>query len=138
VWERVLWHTFSRKLLQSESPRGKYAKLRTVAASNNRDHTPQSLYYCLFAPHVYRVVHRAHSVRGESRTQRSASGEVATKPATQSNFVHCFKKLDAANGPYTRVMGYHRNAKTVSHCRVRVAEYFCTYELLCLSDECFS
>jgi len=38
-------------LLRSESPSGKCAKLRTVAASNNRDHAPQSLYYCLFAPH---------------------------------------------------------------------------------------
>jgi len=40
-------------LLRSESPSGKCAKLRTVAASNNRDHLTRSLYYCLFAPHVY-------------------------------------------------------------------------------------
>jgi len=29
------------------------AKLHTVAASNNRDHPTRSLYYCLFAPHIY-------------------------------------------------------------------------------------
>ena len=29
------------------------AKLRTVAASNSRVHMPWSLYYCLFAPHIY-------------------------------------------------------------------------------------
>jgi len=28
-------------------------KVHTVAACNNRDHVPQSLYYCLFAPHIY-------------------------------------------------------------------------------------
>jgi len=30
-------------VLRSEIPSGTYAKLRTVAASNNRDHAPQSL-----------------------------------------------------------------------------------------------
>ena len=39
-------------LLRSEIPSGICARLRTVAASNNRDHTPWSLYYCLFAPHI--------------------------------------------------------------------------------------
>jgi len=55
------------------------AKLRTVAASNARDHASQSLSYCLFAPHAYDVVLHAHSVRGEPRIQRNASGEVATE-----------------------------------------------------------
>jgi len=54
--------------------------LRTVAARSNRVHTPRSLSYCLFAPHVYGVFLRAHSVRGEPRIQRNASGEVATVP----------------------------------------------------------
>jgi len=40
-------------LLRSESPNGMCAKLRTVAASNNWVHTPRSLYYCLFGPHIY-------------------------------------------------------------------------------------
>jgi len=40
-------------LLQSESLSGKCAKLYTVAASDNRDRLTRSLYYCLFAPHVY-------------------------------------------------------------------------------------
>jgi len=58
------------------------AKLRTMAASNNRVHPTRSLCCCLFAPHIYGVVLRAHSVRGESRIQRNASGEVATAPLT--------------------------------------------------------
>jgi len=37
-----------------------------------------SLYYCLFAPHIYGVVFRAHSVLGELRIQRNANREVAT------------------------------------------------------------
>jgi len=49
-----------------------------VAASNNRVHTTRSLYYCLFAPHIFGVDLRAHSVRGEPRIQRHACGEAAT------------------------------------------------------------
>jgi len=40
-------------LLRSESPSGMCAKLCTVAASNNRDHAPQLLYYCLFVSVIY-------------------------------------------------------------------------------------
>ena len=43
---------FTRILLQSESLSSKYAKLHTVAASNNIDHAPWSLYHCLFTPHI--------------------------------------------------------------------------------------
>jgi len=39
-------------VLRSEGPSGKCAKLHTEAASNNRDHAPQSL-YCLFMPRIY-------------------------------------------------------------------------------------
>jgi len=46
--------------------------------SSGRDSTPQSLFYCLSAPHIYIVVLRAHPVRGESHIQRNATGEVAT------------------------------------------------------------
>jgi len=41
-------------------------------------HLTRSLYYCLFARHIYGVVIRAHSVRGEPRNQRNASGEFPT------------------------------------------------------------
>jgi len=54
------------------------AKLHTVAASNNRDHTLRSLYHRLFVPLIYGVVLRAHSVRGEPRIQRNANREIAT------------------------------------------------------------
>ena len=40
-------------LLWSESPSSKCAKLHIVAASNNRDNIPWSLYYCMFTPHIY-------------------------------------------------------------------------------------
>jgi len=61
-----------------KSSSGMWAKLRTVAASNSRYHTPRSLYYCLIAPHIYIVVLHVHPVRGESHIQRNATGEVAT------------------------------------------------------------
>jgi len=61
-----------------KSPSGMCAKLRTVAASNNRVHPTRSLCYCLFAPNVSGVVLRAYPVRGESHIQCNTSGEVAT------------------------------------------------------------
>jgi len=48
------------KLLRSEISSGMCAKLRTVAASNNRVHMPWSLYYCLFAPHICTVLFFRH------------------------------------------------------------------------------
>jgi len=39
-------------LLRSEIPSGICAKLRTVAASNNRDHARNLSYYCLLALHI--------------------------------------------------------------------------------------
>jgi len=60
---------------------------RTLVIMFNRSHvnidrayTPQSLYYCLFAPHICGVVLREQSVRGGSHIQRNASGVVATLP----------------------------------------------------------
>ena len=44
--------TKSIVLLRTEIPSGMCAELRTVAASNNRDHPTRSFYYCLFAPHT--------------------------------------------------------------------------------------
>ena len=81
-------------MLRSEMPSGMCAKLRTVAASNNRVHTPRSLCYCLFTPHICMVLFfthillvvnhtinatpHAHPARGESHNQRNTTGEVAT------------------------------------------------------------
>jgi len=39
-------------VLRSEIPRGMCAKLRTVAASNNRDPARTLSYYCLLALHI--------------------------------------------------------------------------------------
>ena len=61
-----------------KSPGSMCAKLHTVAASNNRDHVPQSLHYCLFVPCIYIVVLRTHPAHGESHIQRNATGEVVT------------------------------------------------------------
>jgi len=65
-------------MLGSESPSGMCAKLRIVAASNNRVHAPRSLYYFLFAPHIYGGFLPAHPVRGESQNQRNANEKAAT------------------------------------------------------------
>jgi len=48
-----MYLNYACMLLRSEIPSGTCAKLRTVAASNNRVHMPWSLYYCLFALHIY-------------------------------------------------------------------------------------
>ena len=68
-------------LLWSEIQSSMCANLRTVAASNNRDHLTRSLYYCLFVPHTYVFVLCAHPVLGESHNQRNTTGEVATLPS---------------------------------------------------------
>ena len=47
-------------LLRSEIPSSICAKVRTVAANNNRVHMPWSLYYCLFAPHICMVLFFTH------------------------------------------------------------------------------
>ena len=47
-------------LLRSEIPSGVCAKLRTVAATNNRVHMPWSLYYCFFAPLICMVLFFTH------------------------------------------------------------------------------
>jgi len=47
-------------VLRSEIPSDIYAKLRTVAASNNRVHMPWSLYYCSFAPRICMVLFFMH------------------------------------------------------------------------------
>jgi len=57
--------------------------LRSIVhiVSIGRASTPRSLFYCLFAPHIYNgVIVHAHPVRGESHNQRNTTGEVATVP----------------------------------------------------------
>ena len=53
-----------------EIPSGKCAKLRTVAASNNRDHMPWSLLLLVRATYMYGVVLRANPVLIVHSTQR--------------------------------------------------------------------
>ena len=69
-------------VLRSKSSSGKCAEFRTVAASNNKGHTPCSLFFCLFVPHIYMgVALCAHPVRGESHIPHKANREVATLAA---------------------------------------------------------
>jgi len=58
-----------------------------VAACNNRDHTPRSLYDCLFAPWIWVLffVHITFAVRGESHNQRHVSRVVATQFPLEKN-----------------------------------------------------
>jgi len=79
-------------MLRSEIPSGICAKLRTVAASNNRDH---SIIAC--SRHTYIFVLRAHPVRDESHNQPIATGEVAT--VTGKNV--CRKESIAISGKKT-------------------------------------
>jgi len=51
---------YSVIVLRSEIPSGMCAKLRTVAASNNRVHMPWLLCYCLLAPHICMVFFFTH------------------------------------------------------------------------------
>ena len=75
----LLYHKIRMVLLRSEISSGMCAKLRTEAASNNRDHASQSLLLLLaHATHIYFFILRAHPIRGESHNQRNATGEVAT------------------------------------------------------------
>jgi len=53
------------------------AKLRTVAASNTRDHARNLSYYSFLALQYNGVILHAHPVRGESHNQRNATREVA-------------------------------------------------------------
>jgi len=55
-------------LLRSESQSGKCAKLRTAAASNNRDHA--SLYYCLLGALTYAGLSMVMSFLWESHGKR--------------------------------------------------------------------
>jgi len=102
---------FNKSVAIGKPESGKCAKLYTVAASNNKDHSPhmliimfnrlrgsigryytlQSLYYCLFAPHIYMgVVLCTYPVCGELHFQRNANQEVATR-AISALCNHCSK-----------------------------------------------
>jgi len=67
------------KLLRSEIPSGKCAKLRTAAASNNRDHASQSLiiscsrhaYILLFFAHIPFVVNHTINATPPERLQQN-------------------------------------------------------------------
>ena len=97
-------------MLRSEIPSGMCAELRTGAASNNRNHPTRSLYCCLFAPHTYIFVLRAHLVRGESHNQRNTTGEVATLTWRHSymKFANMSRKttLCGAQVSYRRLYSY--------------------------------
>ena len=75
-------------LLQSESPSSKCAKLCTVAASNNRDHSFIACSCCIYMG----VILCGHPIRGESHVQRNANWEVAT-PWWKHSSVKCHLKL---------------------------------------------
>jgi len=63
---------------RDHSPRTLVVAFNRSQVNIGRASTPRSLCCCLFAPHIYIIVLRAHPVRGESHIQRNATGEVAT------------------------------------------------------------
>jgi len=89
-------------VLRSEIPSGICAKLRTVAASNNRVYMTWSLYYCLFAPLICMVLFlHTHPLRGESHNHRNTTGEVATTSPPIYNEPHRSHVLHiAVTAPY--------------------------------------
>jgi len=63
------------------NPSGMRAKLRTVAASNSRDHARNLSYCSLLALHL-RWCHSSRTSRSWwIHNQRNTTGEVATKPS---------------------------------------------------------
>jgi len=77
------------------------AKLRTMAASNNRDHACNLSYYCLPALEFFGVILHAHPVRGESHNQRNTTGEVATSSPSFYNEPHRSHVLCVKDDPGT-------------------------------------
>jgi len=122
----------TKVLLRSESLSSMCAKLHTVAASNNRDHLMRSLRYCLFMPHIYGVILRAHPVHGESHIHamwitHNANGEVATTSPPLYNEPHWSHVLCVKAQPGTTFASWsqqhfvaigkpERHVRKASHC----------------------
>jgi len=75
-----------------KSPSCMCAKLRTVAASNNRVHMPWSLYYCLFTPHRCIVVLRAHPVMVNHTFKAMPMERLLQHPSFLQWTAQCFVK----------------------------------------------
>ena len=71
-------------MLRLDIPSGICAKLRTVAASNNRVHMPWSLYYCLFAPHICMVLFFTHIPFVVNHTINATPPERLQQPSSYS------------------------------------------------------
>ena len=57
----------------------------------SRDHVPQSLYYCLFAPHTCGVVLWTHPIQGESHIERNKNSlELFSRLFEESPAWFCF------------------------------------------------
>jgi len=63
---------------RDHSPRMLVIMFNRSQVNIGRDATPQSLYYCLFAPHIPGVFLGAHPFRGEPHILRNITREVAT------------------------------------------------------------
>jgi len=115
------------RVLSSESSSDMCAKLRTMAASNNRDHLTRSLYCCLFMPYIYGVFLHAHLVRGESHIYRNTTRQVAkTSPPlyNQPHRLHILCVKAASGTTFTSWSQHHfvavrklkRHVHKASHC----------------------
>ena len=131
----------TKVLLRSESLSSMCAKLHTVAASNNRDHLMRSLRYCLFMPHIYGVILRAHPVHGESHIHamwitHNANGEVATTSPPLYNEPHWSHVLCVKAQPGTTFASWsqqhfvaigkpERHVRKASHCGSKQQQRSC-------------
>ena len=104
--------------LRSESQSGMCAKLHTVAASHNRDHAPQSLCYCSFAPHIYGCCssHTSRSWWIAHSMQRQRRG---CNSSNTCNWAECFWMLFSGKYFNCRLQGVTFEAKMLfqrEHC----------------------
>jgi len=80
-------------VLRSEIPSGICAKLRTVAARNNRVLMPWSLYYCLFAPRIVwccssRTSRSWWITQSTQHHRRGCNSRLPADIATNSKMIH--------------------------------------------------
>jgi len=83
--------------------------------SIGRASTPQSLYYCLFAPHIYGAFLCTHPVRGEWHIQRNANREVVTLPTTKNKIHLKLNTNNVANNPDPNKLETYEYLKTLAY-----------------------
>jgi len=109
------------------------AKLYVVAASNNRDHMPWSLCYCLFVPHIYGCcfLRTSRSWLIAHSTQRQRRG------CNSSDLLGCNEQLNATHHSWlTQVEPAENLILMALFTGVRRWKLCCSVWLVRFSNEC--